>query len=131
MVWQPAVAGDTVFTRAPTHEWFRHNDGTYWPNIKSLPEVVGDCMTTVGRGYNLVLNIAPAANDTVPAADKLRYAEFAAAIRCLFGPGSLVRESPTGAVDAAPGEATYVLPAAVTQRLRIRHTNLTLVLQED
>eukprot|EP00937_MAST-01D_sp_MAST-1D-sp2_P000022 g22.t1 len=104
------------------HYWF-WQPGTEGA-IKSTRKLVDNYMASVGRAANLILNIAPDGTGAVPAVDTARYAEFGAAVRCLFSS----RVAGGGAQNvSAGGAAVWRFPTggAVASR------NITVVLRED
>lgn len=80
-------------------------------------------LSSVGRAANLILNIAPDGTGAVPSADITRYAEFGAAIKCLFSD----RVGSGGArviTEAAPAVWEFGVGG-------IRSNNLSVAVLED
>ena len=75
-------ACDTPLRTAGGSIWFWQagQDST----VKSTKGLVDNYLTSVGRGCNLVLNIAPDTTGAIPAVDVKRYVEMGEAIGCLF-----------------------------------------------
>ncbi|MCK9478971.1 MAG: alpha-L-fucosidase [Firmicutes bacterium] len=68
--------------RMRRHNWF-YSDADE-DTIKSLDELIGIYYYTIGRGANLLLNIAPDRRGLLPDKDSIRIREFGALIREMF-----------------------------------------------
>ena len=100
-VWDPAEC-DTTLQNGDN--WF------YDPSagLRSLSELVNVYHATVGRNGNLLLDIAPMPNGSIPADAKLRYAELGGWIRACYGKPPAV----TGVLAGGARTLTLTLPAA-------------------
>lgn len=114
---------DTVLRE---HYWFWQNHTE--KHIKSTKLLVNNYLTSVGRASNLILNIAPGPDGSIPVQDIDAYAKMGAAVKCLFSRpiGSTVAADPLH-VDEA-GKITWVLPATATEKTSV---NMSLVIRED
>ena len=88
--WRP-VEADT-----PLHKkhWFWHPDDE--ATLKSVEELVTTYETTIGRGGQLMLGLAPDRRGLLPEADVKRLEEFGAAIRKRYGENLMVKEHARG-----------------------------------
>ena len=87
--WRP-VEADTPLRK---NHWFWHpNDEA---SLKSVPELLSTYEQTVGRGWQLVLGIAPDRRGLLPEADVQRLKEFGAALRQQYGNNLALRHSAT------------------------------------
>jgi len=116
-IFAPASC-DTVLSQ---HFWFDSRLNSYEENIKGGCELVNAYLTSVGRGCNLILNLAPdwlgAISDKAAAA----YAGLGASIACLAA-APLARAANVTLYDAAgappldSGVAVWTLPSPVAGR---------------
>ncbi len=63
--------------------WFDCEDNLH--TLRTLPELLGIWVHSVGRGANLLLNIGPEASGLLPQADRARLLELGAAVRRQYG----------------------------------------------
>jgi alpha-L-fucosidase len=77
--WRP-VEADTPLHR---EQWFWHP--TADATLKSVDELMNVYNSTVGRGAQLMLGLAPDRTGRIPAADAARLAEFGAKVRAVYG----------------------------------------------
>ena len=70
------------------------------PTLKSLDELMGNYLYTVGRGANMLLNIAPDRSGKLPATDAQRFIELGRTVKAKYG-NPLVRvENPECSGDS-------------------------------
>lgn len=55
------------------------------PTLKSLDELMGNYLYTVGRGANMLLNIAPDRSGKLPATDAQRFIELGRTVKAKYG----------------------------------------------
>lgn len=84
--------------------WF-YREGT---GYRSLKEMVGIYHDSVGRGGNMLLNIAPPINSTLPAAAMDTYAALGAFIRNCYGDGAMAAASALASGACLTGDCTTV-----------------------
>jgi len=101
--WRP-VEADTPLHRG---HWFWHpNDES---TLKSVDELVSTYESTIGRGGQLMLGVAPDRRGLLPEVDVKRLEEFGAAIRKRYGGNLIAKEhirSDSAADLALDGDAT-------------------------
>lgn len=111
---------DTVLRE---HYWFWQNNTER--HIKSTKLLVENYLTSVGRASNLILNIAPGPDGSIPVQDIDAYTRMGAAVECLFS-------QPIGSTAAAdPDEAgtiTWALSVTATEKTT---ANMSVVIRED
>lgn len=118
---------DTVLRE---HFWFWKN-GTAG-TIKPTRELVGEYVSSVGRGCTLIMNINPDPTGTVPAADVQAYEAFGRAVQLLFGPQSRVQQWDSPALSPQPWAGGLSgVELAVQGGGSGALTNASIVLQED
>ncbi len=112
---------DTVLRE---HYWFWQNNTER--HIKSTKALVNNYLTSVGRASNLILNIAPGPDGSIPLQDIDAYEKMGAALKCLFSRpiGSTVDPL---SVDEA-GRITWVLSATAIEKTSV---NMSVVIRED
>lgn len=94
------------------HYWFYSPASIF--TMRSLTRLVQIYLDTVGRGCNLILNMAPNAKGAVPIQDAMQYYRLGSAVRCVFGGlqddvtafASSGGQLPTLTWDVLPGPAT-------------------------
>ena len=93
--------------RIRSQNWFYSEKDTH--TLKSVEELMGLYYYSVGRGANLLLNIAPDRNGLLPQEDAARFREFGEAIRAIFA-------NPAASLENAQRkENTYSLKLDVPQ----------------
>lgn len=114
---------DTVLRE---HYWFwQHNTEQH---IKSTKTLVDNYLTSVGRASNLILNIAPGPDGSIPTQDIAAYENMGTAVKCLFSrPIGKTGSNAPLSVDGN-GTITWALPAALTRKTS---ANMSIVLRED
>ena len=110
-IYAPASC-DTVLSE---HHWFnaRTMGDTYDRDIRSPCSLASAYLTSVGRGCNLILNLAPDFEGKVSSAARSAYAGLGAAAACLHARpvGSAANLTLYSAASAPSGSATWALPA--------------------
>lgn len=69
--------------RIRERNWFYSENDAY--TLKSVEELMGLYYYSVGRGANLLVNIAPDRRGKLPEADAARYIEFGQKVKSMFG----------------------------------------------
>lgn len=116
-VYAPASCDD-VFTQG-AHDWMW--EPGYDNHLKSVFELVTAYKMSVGRGCTYLFNLAPDNTGAISGKQKQRYADFGAAVRCLFGLADWVNST---SLPLSPS-VQWDLPTAILS------DNVTLVLQEE
>ncbi len=115
--WRPVEAD----TPLHTGQWFWHpnSDST----LKSVDELMNEYNSTVGRGAQLMLGLAPNKEGLLPDADVKRLAEFGARVRKVYGQSLLAPHLPvTGvATRAVDGDlhTWWTMPGDLPQTLTV------------
>ncbi len=63
--------------------WFYYDSDR--PTLKSVDELMGNYLYTVGRGANMLINLAPDRKGKIPARDAQRFIEFGKTVKAKFG----------------------------------------------
>lgn len=113
---------DTVLRE---HYWFWQNNTER--HIKPTKLLVENYLTSVGRASNLILNIAPGPDGSIPAQDVAAYARMGEAVNCLFS-RPIGSTAPSDSLHAEAGAITWVLPAPATAKTS---ANMSVVIRED
>jgi alpha-L-fucosidase len=109
-------AGDpnsTVWNPAESDTTLQNGDNWFWNSrvgLRSLSTLAGVYHATVGRNTNMLLDIAPMPNGSIPTDAKARYAEFGSWIRACYGKKAVA----TANMSVGSRTLTLTLPAAAS-----------------
>jgi alpha-L-fucosidase len=108
-IYAPASC-DTVLSE---HHWFNARTMSYDRDIRSVCSLASAYLTSVGRGCNLILNLAPDYAGAVSPAARAAYAELGAAAQCLHARplGAAANLTLFSATASPSGAAEWALPA--------------------
>ena len=108
-IYAPASC-DTVLSE---HNWFNARTMSYDRDIRSACSLASAYLTSVGRGCNLILNLAPDFAGAVSAAARAAYAGLGAAAQCLHARplGGATNLTLYSAAASPSGAAVWALPA--------------------
>jgi alpha-L-fucosidase len=106
-IWNPAESDTTLQLG---DNWFYNG-----PAIRSLDQLVQVYHATVGRNTNLLLDIAPMPNGSIPVYAKARYAEFGAWIKGCYGKAPAA----TGTLATSSSRSIVVQISAAVDRCRL------------
>lgn len=122
-VFCPASCDTVLGAGREWHFWFwKPHPGSA---LKSRTELLSEYLRSVGRGCNMILNIAPNTTGAPDAPDMARYADMGDAVASLFSK-ELASQSPAP-LSVSGGNATVELRLGSPTRV----SNLTVVVQED
>ncbi|MBR5307893.1 MAG: alpha-L-fucosidase [Clostridia bacterium] len=103
--------------RIRDHWFYSENDSA---TLKSTDELMGNYLYTVGRGANMLLNIAPDRSGRLPQKDAQRFVDFGRRVAAKYGSPLVKAENPVfsdGSISVKLEEPTVIDSVMITENI--------------